>query len=202
MRGLLLKDFLNLKSQGKIYLFLLFAFGVLSFLQKDFGFIGGVLCLLAATLPMTTLSYDERAKWDKYGLTMPVSRTTMVIEKYLLGLFSCSAAFLISLLLGLLSSGDFRANFIIALTFFSLSIIVSAMILPFIYRFGVEKGRLFMIFIFLFPLFFSLLGQNINLGSLNFSIILNLIVYSPLFALCFWGLSLLFSLRIYRKKEF
>ena len=41
-------------------------------------------CMFAGILPMTLLSYDERAKWDVTAGAMPVTRDQLVTAKYLL----------------------------------------------------------------------------------------------------------------------
>ena len=86
MKGLLMKDLLNLKRQGGIILLVLAMYGLFAFSSGMSEVLGSMICVFGAMLPVTALAYDERAKWDKYALTMPVTRRQMVLSKYLLGL--------------------------------------------------------------------------------------------------------------------
>ena len=85
MAGLLLKDCYNLKSQLKMLGLFLILFLVLAISMKNSGFFAGIAMMLAVMMPVTALAYDERAKWDQFAVTMPVTRTQIVGSKYLLG---------------------------------------------------------------------------------------------------------------------
>lgn len=50
-------------------------------------FMGAMIMVMCAILPTTFMSYDEKAKWDKYALSMPLSRDDMVISKYIISIF-------------------------------------------------------------------------------------------------------------------
>jgi ABC-type transport system involved in multi-copper enzyme maturation permease subunit len=86
MKGLLLKDLVNLKQQTKIYFIIIAVWLAIALTSKDGSFLGGMICVLSVMLPITTLSYDEKAKWDKYVLSMPIMRKQVVISKYILAL--------------------------------------------------------------------------------------------------------------------
>ena len=46
-------------------------------------------------LPVNLLTYDQSVGWVEYGRTLPVSKKTLVAEKYLIGLFCAAAAVVI-----------------------------------------------------------------------------------------------------------
>ena len=84
MRGLILKDFYNmLKNIGPTLVttvcvgLLLMVQGNPSLFVIGFAVAGGGIC-------STCLRMDETAGWTKFELTAPVSRTTVVVEKYVL----------------------------------------------------------------------------------------------------------------------
>ncbi len=85
MKGLILKDLLNLRKQARIILLFVGFYFVLGMINQSGDSFGGVVALLFAMLAVTAMAYDERAGWDKYALTMPVSRRDLVVSKYLLG---------------------------------------------------------------------------------------------------------------------
>lgn len=104
MKGLIIKDLYNLRKQLVLYIIIGVIYSVIGVVAKDSGgssFIGLIL-IFSAMLPITAVSYDERAKWDKYGLTMPVSRRETVAAKYLLGVILTAAGALLSFAVGLL----------------------------------------------------------------------------------------------------
>ena len=79
MKGLLLKDILNLKNQqGKILVFLIPLYFLLALQMKSSSFFAGLWVMLGATLPISSIAYDEKAKWEKYALTMPITRKELV----------------------------------------------------------------------------------------------------------------------------
>lgn len=98
MKGLILKDIYNLKKQYKVLLLLFVFYTGFSLFTGDAGFLTGVLSLMMVMLTITTLAYDERSKWEKYALTMPVSRTDLVLSKYLLGFLLSVATFILNLI--------------------------------------------------------------------------------------------------------
>ena len=108
MKGLIIKDLYNLRKQLVLYIIIGVIYSVIGVVAKDSGgssFIGLIL-IFSAMLPITAVSYDERAKWDKYGLTMPVSRRETVAAKYLLGVILTAAGALLSFAVGLLFGAD------------------------------------------------------------------------------------------------
>ena len=86
--------------------------------------------LYAALLPINALAYDERSGWDRVVAVLPYSRAAVVGEKYLLA----AVGVLGTTLLSLLSA---------ALMYACIVLLLTAISLPPMFRFGVEKGRLF-----------------------------------------------------------
>lgn len=152
MRGLLIKDFINLKAQSRVML-VVFAFYVIM------GIVGGnremfsfVMIFLMIMLPITAMAYDERSKWDKYALTMPVSRQDLVISKYLLGLILAGTAFLLNIVLQLLAGAESIGEVLpLSLGILGFALLVMAILLPLNFKFGVEKGRLLMMMVLFLP---------------------------------------------------
>ena len=72
MKGLIAKDFLNLKRYSFTLILILLLYGAI-FLPMENGGFAAVATVLCTMMVITTLSYDEMAKWDKYVLTMPIT---------------------------------------------------------------------------------------------------------------------------------
>ena len=96
MKGLILKDFYNLTKQYKIILVLVIFYLLVSVSSEDTNFFGGVVSILMVMQVITTLSYDEKSNWDRYALTMPISRSDLVLSKYILGGILLAVAFAVN----------------------------------------------------------------------------------------------------------
>jgi len=156
MKGLLIKDLINLKKLGKSYLMLFVFYSVFAVLSKNGSMLGAMVLLLCMMAPINSLSLDELSHWNEYALSLPVSRKTLVVSKYLLGILLGLAAMLLIgggvALLGALGVMSGTGSTLLALVAISgVSIVYMALILPVIFRLGVEKGRLLMMMILMIP---------------------------------------------------
>ena len=139
MNGLLLKDWKTLLKQTKVMLTIMALFACV-----PGTYMSAFALFYAAMMPITALAYDERAKWDELAAMMPYTAKAIVGSKYALGLTLMAPVLALSVLFRLIVhstpivSEDTMALLITA----CLSLILMAIDLPFMFRFGVEKGRL------------------------------------------------------------
>ena len=139
MKGLLLKDWKTLLKQMKVMLVIVVVFACI-----PGTYMAAFALFYAAMMPITALAYDERAKWDELAAMMPYTAKAIVVSKYALGLTLVLPVLALSVLSRLIVhstpivSEDTMALLITA----CLSLILMAINLPFMFRFGVEKGRL------------------------------------------------------------
>ena len=201
MKGLILKDLMNLKKQAYIYLALVLFYAVFALVYKNSSFFGGMLCILSAMTPITAMAYDERANWDKYALTMPVSRRDIVLSRYLLGLLCATAAFVLLVLFQTLIPYKEEGMWNVSLIFYAISIVYISLLLPILFWLGVEKGRLLMMLFLLIPILIGFLAPNIDLSALDAQNLLQIVYAFPIFVAVLFLLSLFLSLRIYQRKE-
>ena len=114
---------------------------------------GGVVFIMMVMLVITSLAYDERSRWDRYALTMPVSRQEMVLSKYLLGLILLTFALFINIIfLILLNPSPLGEVLILTLSLFGIGLISLSILLPLMYKYGVENGRLLLILVLFVPM--------------------------------------------------
>lgn len=154
MKGLVLKDLYYLKGFMRQYLLILGFMAVWSVMVKNSSFIVTYLLVIGNTLTLSTSSMDEAVSFNRFALTMPVSRKMLVQSKYILMIAIELSALLIGLLLGVLvnmnpyplqgtsrwvSSGSFEWTGII--TLFVLFTLISSVTLPAVFKLGVEKAR-------------------------------------------------------------
>ena len=85
MMGLMMKDLLNLRQYGK-QMALVYGFYIVCSMMGmwDISFFVALAIMIGGTTFLSTLTYDDMAKWDTYALTMPIGRRDLVNSKYLL----------------------------------------------------------------------------------------------------------------------
>ena len=207
MWGLLHKDLKTISLQGRVLAIMVvfyLAFFLLS--EAEDALISVVtfsIVLMGILFPITALSYDEKAKWEHYALTMPISRNMLVWSKYLLSAGVALAGCLFLLLLILLRGQGAEAALLLWGTL-GISLFFSALLYPLFFKLGVEKGRYAMLAICLLPsvLLLVLSRLDIRLSLPDGFWVENLLLLLPGAGLLLFFLSGLLSCRIYKKKEF
>ena len=201
MKGLILKDFMNLKQQWKVWAIFLIFYGFMSVSTKS-NSMGAMIIVMCAILPTTFMSYDEKANWDKYALSMPLSRDDMVLSKYIISIFFFAAAFLLNIVLNLLMGSTEIEKMLFESTILStVGILYISIILPILFKYGVEKSRLIVLMVFFAPWIIVVLFLKLNV-NIPYKQIFN--TYSsilPLISIVIFIISILISLNIYKKKE-
>ena len=139
MKGLLIKDWKTLLKQMKVMLVI-----VVVFVCIPGTYMAAFALFYAAMLPITALAYDERAKWDELAAVMPYTVKSIVGSKYVLGLTLVLPVLALSMLSQLIvhSAPIVSEDTMSLLITACLSLILMAIDLPFMFHFGVEKGRL------------------------------------------------------------
>jgi len=147
MKGLLLKDMYLALKHFKGYIVLVIMFALLSVAETENMFLIFYPCLLCGMMPVNLMAYDERSKWDVYTAVLPFTRAQIVASKYIFGLIGQGiilALVAISNMISMASSGGINWAYLSGVmgTLVMLSAIATAVPLPFIFRMGVEKGRM------------------------------------------------------------
>ena len=147
MRGLLLKDLYMTAKYCRAYLLIAIVFIAVSFASSENLFMIFYPCLLCGMIPVNLLGYDERSRWLSYSQTMPYTRSQIVSAKYLMGL---GAQVIMILLTGIAQAirmsaqGGFELQgyLVLMLLVLVMSLFSSSITLPFMFKLGVEKGRM------------------------------------------------------------
>ena len=169
MKGLLLKDLYMSEKYCRVFLLIVVVFFGMSLMSGPGFFLLAYPCILMGLIPASLISYDEREKWDVYSGTLPCSRRQLVSCKYLVGLIGelpviCITTVLYALGLFRMGAFDPRAVLGMAAVFLLLGLIGPAATLPFMFRFGAEKGR-----IAYFAVIILLCGVSAAFGSIQVS---------------------------------
>ena len=145
MKGLLYKDLTILWRQGKMYLLLILLFTLMPQFTRM-----GFAMAYAAMLPYTVIAYDEQSKWNRLAIMLPYTDGQLVLCKYI---FSWLGMLLVLVLSAISRTADFFINgqtvlireYQEVIIFTAASSLFSAVVLPLVFRFGVERGRLMFI---------------------------------------------------------
>ena len=102
MKGMLIKDFRLLKSQGKSLLLMLLVVAIFMNFITDVGpaFIVGYITIIFSLFTATTISYDEFDNCYLFIMTLPVTRKKYVNEKYVFALLSIVCTWVLGTVLG------------------------------------------------------------------------------------------------------
>lgn len=202
MKGLLMKDYYTLLKQMKLYLVFI---AILSLMQNMS--LSGLAVVYAAMLPITALAYDERSKWDSLAATMPYSSADVVLSKYVLGYLGIAVSCVLTFVIELGIAAYWQASFtleqgIAILLIGCVGAFLLAIILPFMFWLGVERGRI---------VYFVLIAVTVFLGMMAGSQVHSLIAQANLSsaAIVAWAFaataflsaaSIWGSIAIYRRK--
>lgn len=211
MKGLLLKDFCILKKQIKLMVVFVIFYAIWAVAAKMPTMMGTMVILLSIMMPISSMSYDEAGQWYRYAFSLPIPRRTLVLSKYVLGFLVSLGGLVVSaigniIILALTNRENALESWLTIIGFLELGVIFLSIIIPILFKYGVEKGRLFIVVIAVIPsLLVALLGSTLKTsGTLMPSAeLLQAILYSsPLFTLAIFLISFRISVGICRKKEY
>lgn len=211
MKGLLLKDFCILKKQIKLMVVFVIFYAIWAVAAKMPTMMGTMVILLSIMMPISSMSYDEAGQWYRYAFSLPIPRRTLVLSKYVLGFLVSLGGLVVSaigniIILALTNGENALESWLTIIGFLELGVIFLSIIIPILFKYGVEKGRLFIVVIAVIPsLLVALLGSTLKTsGTLMPSAeLLQAILYSsPLFTLAIFLISFRISVGICQKKEY
>ena len=157
MKGLLIKDILNMKNYMKQLVLVLIFFIAYGIFLKNGTFVGTMITLMLSMQVITTMSYDEYAKWDKYALTMNINRKDIIISKYIFFTISIIIGIVVgittSIAINQIAKLDTGMNEIIVTSIVVPCVfaILFSIIIPVVFKTGVEKSRIVMMLILFIP---------------------------------------------------
>ena len=207
MRGLLLKDLYNLRKDGKMVLLLIAFFIMIIFIMGNTDlFLSTIMLMLSAT-SITSFACDNQCKWDTYVNTLPVSRGEVVMSKYVLSFLLALAGSLLALLIGWINgmiknAGSFTETLVFAYSLFAAAVILISILLPLVYKLGVERSRIIVIAVAVIPASaVFMLAQTGALVVPDEQTIRRALLLSPVVIVVCGIVSFLVSHGIYRRKE-
>jgi len=202
MIGLLLKDYYTLIKQAKLFILFILVFAILPGMSMT-----SFAIIYASMLPITAIAYDERAKWDSLAVMMPYTPKQIVFSKYVLGYVCIVAAAIFAIGIKAVT-GIVQHTATTSETYFSIllmacvALLILAVNLPIIFKFGVEKGRIaFILIIVLVALAGMALIEKVSVFLSAVTLGLGVIILG--IGVCIViinGLSIYLSTTIYKRK--
>lgn len=206
MKGLLLKDVYMINKYCRAYILVIVLFLAVSVFGNGNMFLTIYPYLITGMLLVTLITYDEREKWSEYAGTLPYTRAQIVSAKYILGLSIIMPVIIFTAIVRAVETITaktfiFNEYCTLLMTLVSISLIVPAIILPFIFKFGAEKGRI---------IYYVFIGGTCAIGAslekINGNPFTLLAEVSPvpagfLIAILLYVLSWLLSIHFYKNRE-
>lgn len=217
MKGLIVKDLINISRSIKIVLALVVFYGVMALTTESPGGFTSIILLVLAIATLSTYSYDEMANWDLYALTLPISRNNLIQAKYIFMLIMSLLGFVLNSLALIAINGMMKVdNLFDGINYVALGtgivILFYSIIIPFVTKVGITKARIYILVTYMVPfLFGSLIFEQIKKVSPNppnglveflEMIIRNAHIIIPSAIIIILGISYCISIRVYSKKEF
>ncbi len=209
MIGLLYKDVIYMKKMWKTVLLFSVFFIVFSFVQSNtISAMSFISIMIGGNFSMLPFNYDSYSKWNEYQYSFPISKKTVVCSRYLFGLLlfgSCLLLNVVGLLLVQIEILLFTRPYApITIQYVSAEIlplffipIMQAISFPLMYRFGAEKGRLYVICAIAVIIAIVISVIRIWGGEITYSSVLITLVGV---AVVMYVLSMLLSIHIEQKK--
>lgn len=217
IKGLIIKDLLQLKTYKRTLIIFIIVFVASSIAQEHTRNVLVIMMTLGLGMfSIATFSYDEMAKADKYVLTLPLTRREVVLSKYILVIIATIVGAVLGMLVTIILSfvmqkglPDFQELITLAIGgLFGIGM-VEAIQIPCIYKYGAEKGRI-QIFIFLAIIAFVVggivfVGEKMSVNFLTNDSIKIFINFLPIILMI--GITLIYFIsykvayKIFSKKE-
>ena len=208
MKGLIIKDLYMTAKYCRSNIIISFLFLLLSLASPDNLFFTFYPAMLGGMIPTNILAYDERSRWIQYSDTLPYSRAQIVSGKYIIGLIA-QGTIIVSIGIAhaavMISNGTFstEAFGVFMMLILTLSLISSSINLPFMFKYGVEKGRLAYYVMVGIVCGGSVAASQIMTESTAQEIILfGVLPIVCLIGIGIYALSWYFSVVFYKKREF
>ena len=171
MKGLLYKDFCVLKKQVKILVVFVLFYSVWAVVSNTPSMMSTMVVLISMMLPISSMSYDEAGQWYCYAFSLPVSRRSLVLSKYLLGFLTAMGGLLVCsvcnlIILYLTNWENALESWVIIGVSLEVGVIFLSVLIPLLFKFGVEKGRFILVAVAVVPsiLIALLMGMLKNTG--------------------------------------
>lgn len=209
MKALIMKDITTLKKTLLFAIPLCIVIGAYGIYQNVILMIPLLCAMMPLILGSIAFGYDAKSKFEQFAFSMPIKKSSYVLSKVIFAL--CFGFFgSICIFILLISKWQMLLDKVFAISLLTLvaSVLVYAIQLPFILKFGAEKGRLIMVITyFLIFSLSTLLKENSHLFKKIIDLLDNTSSYLIFIGIILAGLLIIFisiivSINIMKKKEY
>ena len=208
MIALILKDIATLKKTLLLTVTISIALAVYGIYENELFMVPLICAMIPLILTAIAFGYDTKSNFEQFAFSMPIKKSSYVLSKLFFAFaFGLVGSICIFVLLMTKNQMSLDNIVFIALITLAASILMSAIQLPFILKYGAEKGRLIMVITyFLFALstllkeksdFLAELMEIFSKNSISM-ICLGILVVSILII----GVAVKLSVMIMEKKEY
>ena len=202
MKGIVIKDLLTLKSSMKTVVLIVILFGFMG-AKSGSAYMSTFASVYAAILPMTCMAFDERSRFNRYAVIMPVNSRDIVLSKYVVGLILAVAATVVAVAMTALSGGSIGETVAASI---AIPMVYHSILLPLMFKFGVEKSRIIVLAGVVVPAVgISFLEESGRLSgvinALDSVQVSSALTYAAAVLIVMYTASVLISLAVCRNKE-
>lgn len=207
MKGLILKDLYMIKKYCKANLLAIVFLIALPLTSKNNMYFVFYPCFICGMIPVNLLSYDEKSRWLQYSKTLPYTDGQFVSAKYLIGLILQIVVLIITgisqaVKMNINSTFQSSGFILIMLMTLILSTFFSSVTFPFMFKYGVEKGRLIYLIMIGMVCAGGFIASSIFYSDVQNKIELNYILPSLcLVSIILYALSWYLSIVSFRNRE-
>ena len=211
MKGLVRYDLTQLTGNSKKSFYLLYFAGliVVSLAVGGGKIFSYMAVMIGCMMGVSFFSYETWYHWDRYCAALPLSNRQIVVSRYISLLITTGCGVLLGLVIGLLSFAAGRMELSWTQWLFSLvQTILAAMLyieieIPVMHRFGVERGRMVNILLFVVLYSGALALAELSQVPTEFVTIVRIAFgVAWLVILLLFPVSIAVSMRIRAKKEY
>lgn len=216
MRGLLIKDFRLLKGQTKFFV-IIFIMTIFLSLNSSDNFAITYLTFICGFLAISAVGYDDNGNGMPFLLTLPVSRSLYVREKYVFGALITAIGWAVGVVItgviGLVKGNPLPADeLIFNLVWLLLWLMTMSLSLPAVLKYGTEKGKIALLAsilvlvaaVYVASRFFEQMGYDSDAVIEGFSALdtLGIVALLSVLAIVMLVVSCAIATRIVRRKEY
>ena len=143
MKGFLKKDFYLTLGYCRSIFLIVIVFMAIGCFQPDNYFFVCYPAIMVSLVPVSLFSYDESEHFCPYAAALPQPRSTYVSAKYVISILY-GLIFVVVIVLAQLAFAKQRGAdvLLLAAVLLLLALFTPAVVLPFMFKFGVQKGRI------------------------------------------------------------
>ncbi|MEB3060447.1 ABC-2 transporter permease [Parvimonas micra] len=209
MTALILKDIATLKKTLLLTITICVALAIYGIYENAIFMIPLICAMIPLILTAISFGYDTKSNFEQYAFSMPIKKSSYVLSKlffaFAFGLIGSICIFILLTIQNIMT-----IEYIVFISIITLiaSILMSAIQLPFILKYGAEKGRLIMVITYfvIFALSTFLKEKSDLITKLaelfNKSSMTMICIGIVLIGLIMIGLSVKSSIIIMEKKEY